>query len=704
MSGATPRKPWDRRPPTDREYFEVLGEGLVVHLAPRPDGAGTSGGWAPPTGGAWVHVSAEGWVHAFTGKAEVGQGTRTALSLLVAEELRLPLDRVRLTMADTDLSPWDMGTFGSRSMPDAAPALCRVAAGARERLVDLAAASGLGPRPDLEANDGTIRNRHSGRAIAYGELVRGRRELVALPGSGSAATPASEWTRAGHETSDPAGEDVVTGRRTFVSDLRLPGMVYGAVLLPPRHGGRLKALGPPYPELPEGVRLVHEKDWVGALASSPREAHMALGRVHAEWEESEQPSEGEIEGYLRTHRASGDDWDTAEHHVGDPERALRDASVRVDATYRTAYIAHVPLETRAAVATWEGGRVTIFLGTQTPFRARDYVARGLGIPLDDVRIVVPFTGSGFGGKHGGDVALAAARLAEKAALPVHLSFSREEEFQHGYLRPMAIIDVRAGARADGRLSGWVFHNINAGAAALATPYRAADQKVDNELSDSPLPQGPYRALAANANNFARESVMDELAALLRIDPLTMRERNLEDERLLTVLHRATERAGWNDRLPRPGHGFGVALGLEKGGRVATVAEVSVGGDRTLRVDRLVTAFEAGAIVHPDNLRSQVEGATVMAMGGALFEAVHFDQGRVLNPRLSDYRVPRFSDLPQLEVVLVDRPDLPSAGAGETPMIAVAPAIANAIFDATGQRLRSLPLLPDGKAPAGPHSS
>ncbi len=315
-----------------------------------------------------------------------------------------------------------------------------------------------------------------------------------------------------------------------------------------------------------------------------------------------------------------------------------------------------------------------------------------------MRIVVPYTGAGFGGKHGGDVALAAARLARAAGRPVRLSFSREEEFQHGYLRPMAIIDVKAGADRDGKLHGWVFHNVNAGAAALLTPYRVADQRVDNELSASPLPQGPYRALAANANNFARESVVDELAALLQIDPLTMRERNLDDPRLLTVLHRAAEAAGWMPRARREGKGYGLAIGREKGGRVATVAEVSVSRDRSFRLDRIVSAYEAGAIVHPENLRSQVEGAAVMAIGGALFESIRFDRGRILNAHLSEYRLPRFSDLPQVEVILVDRPDLPSEGAGETPMIAVAPAIANAIFDATGSRLRSLPLLQDGKVP------
>lgn len=698
MNPPRPRRPWDRVPAEEREYFELFGPGLVAHVPARSEGSTPQGGWSPPLGGAWVHVAEDGIVRAFTGKVEVGQGTRTALALLVAEELRVPLTHVQMVMGDTDLCPWDMGTFGSRSMPDAGPVLRAAARGAREALIDLASHRGLGPRSALWVDRGAVRD--GGRALPYGELVRGLRRLERVETSVT-VTPAREWKVAGHPAVDTEAAGVVTGGRQFVSDLRLPGMLYGAVLFPSRYGARLRSVHVPPADGSRTVRIVQDGDFVGAVAPTPGAARRALSQVSAEWTETPQPREQEIEEYLRHHRHTGDAWDTARDTEGKPEAALGRATARVETTYRTAYLAHVPLETRAALARWDGPRVTIWLGSQTPFRAREYVARELGMAVDDVRVIVPYTGSGFGGKHGGDVAAAAARLARGAGASVMLTFSREEEFEHGYLRPMAIVDVRAGATRDGRLSGWTFHNVNAGAAALSTPYLVEDRQVDNELSDSPLPQGPYRALAANANNFARESVLDELAAELGMDPLTIRERNLDDERLLAVLHAAAGTAHWAGWTKQEGRGHGLALGREKGGRVATVAEVTVRPDRSLRVDRLVTAFEAGALVHPENLRSQVEGATIMAMGGALFEAVHFDHGRILNPRLSEYRVPRFSDLPAVEVLLIDRPDLPSAGGGETPMIAVAPAIGNAIYDATGLRLRSLPLVSSGKVPAPP---
>jgi isoquinoline 1-oxidoreductase len=267
---------------------------------------------------------------------------------------------------------------------------------------------------------------------------------------------------------------------------------------------------------------------------------------------------------------------------------------------------------------------------------------------------------------------------------------------------MAVIDIRSGAEADGTLTAWQFDDLNAGSSAARLPYRVPNQKIANQPADSPLAQASYRALAATANNFARESHMDELAARVGADPLEYRLRHLADERLAAVLRAVAERARWVARNPKPerraGRGRGLAVGLEKGGRVATYAEVEVHEDRRLELLRLVTGYECGAIVHPSNLRSQVEGGTIMAIGGALFEAIHFENGRILNPKLSEYRVPRFRDVPPIEVVLLDRRDLPSQGGGETPLIAVAPAIANAIYDASGRRLRALPLAPDGTVP------
>jgi len=692
-----PRRPWDRTRPEEREYFDLLGPGLVCVAPGRKPGASGAGEWSPPTGGAWVHVGEDGRVRAFSGKAEVGQGTRTALALVVAEELRVPPTQVEVVLGDTDLCPWDMGTFGSRSMPDAVPAIAVAAAGARGALIDLASGGTGMPPSDLEVADGVVRAASGTVTRPFADLVRGLRHLV-IADPGTAPTLVSGWRQAGRPTVDLRAEEVVTGRQVYPSDVGRPAMLYGAVLWPPSYGARLRDAGLESARAVPGVTVVREGDFIGAAAANLPDARAALLEVDARWETTPQPAEREVEAYLRTHRAEGDDWDTDEDRVGDVPAGLARALVTVEATYRTAFIAHVPLEPHCAVAEWEGSRLTVWVGTQTPFRTRGTLAQALQVPEEDVRVIVPPTGSGFGGKHGGQIAGAAARLARAAGRPVRVAFSREEEFRHAYFRPMSIVDVRAGAARDGTLLAWSFVNVNGGAAALLAPYRIPAREVSNVLSRSPLPQGSYRALGANANNFARECALDELARAAGVDALELRERNLNDERLRAVLRRAAARAGWTPRNGPSGRGLGLAVGLEKGGRVATVAEVSVAGDRRVRVERIVTVFEAGAIVNPDNLRSQVEGAQVMALGGALFEAVHFEAGRMLNPRLSQYRVPRFSDVPRIEVELVDAREFPPAGAGETPMIAVAPAVANAIFDATGCRLRSLPLLPTGRLP------
>jgi nicotinate dehydrogenase subunit B len=305
-------------------------------------------------------------------------------------------------------------------------------------------------------------------------------------------------------------------------------------------------------------------------------------------------------------------------------------------------------------------------------------------------------GSAYGGKHTSEHALEAARIAKAAGKPVKLVWTREEEFTWAYFRPAGVIDVTSGVAKDGTLTAWEFHNYNSGPAAIATPYAVPNQKIQFHPVASPLRQGSYRGLAATANHFARETHMDELASALSMDPLELRLKNISEPRLKAVFEAAAEKFGWSGRKTAAGRGFGIAGGVEKGSYVATCAEIEIdGASRQARIRRVVEAFECGAVVNPDGLRNQVEGAIVQGIGGALFEAIRFENGRIVNPRFSLYRVPRMKDVPSIEVVLLDRKDLPPAGAGETPIFGLAPAVGNAIFGAAGVRLRKLPLVPDG---------
>ena len=309
-----------------------------------------------------------------------------------------------------------------------------------------------------------------------------------------------------------------------------------------------------------------------------------------------------------------------------------------------------------------------------------------------VRVIVPDTGGGFGGKHTGEAAIEAARLAKSAGKPVHLRWTRDEEFTWAYFRPAGLIEVTAATDASGQLLGWDFANYNSGGSAIDTPYQVPHGRTRFLGTDSPLRQGSYRALASTANVFARESLMDELAALANIDPLEFRLRNLQPGRLKDTLKAATEKFEWARRLKtrQPNRGVGLACGTEKGSYTAACAEVEIIDDE-VRVIHACQSFECGAIHNPANLRRQVEGCLVMGIGAALHEEMEFEDGKIINPYFSDYRVPRMSDLPNLDIVLLNRPDLPSVGGSETPIIPIAPAIANAIYDAIGKRCRSMPL-------------
>jgi isoquinoline 1-oxidoreductase len=690
--------------PTRREFLRIMGGGVVVALvladavpeAPAQQ-RGRPAGQRPREIGAWLHIDRDGAVTGYTGKTEVGQNIRTSLTQVIAEELRLPVGRIRLVMADTQLTPYDMGTFGSQTTPQMASQLRRVAAAAREVLVDLAAERGRVDRGTLTVADGRVVGPNSRPSFTFGELTRGER-LVRLIDERAPTTAAARWTVAGTSAPKVDGRAFVTGAHRYASDVTRPNLLFGKVLRPASFGARLVSVQTRDAEALPGVRVVHDGDFVGVTAPTEQTADRALAALRAEWRTTPQPSAAELFQYLKDHPAAargGFGGGRGGGDQGSVRAGLRAADARVKATYTIAYIAHIPLETRAAVAEWADGRLTVWTGTQRPFGVRDELARALNVPADRVRVIVPDTGSGYGGKHTGEAAVEAARLARAAGRPVKLVWTREEEFTWAYFRPAGVIELTAGATRDGTLTAWQCHNYNSGASALRTPYAVPNQRAAFHACNSPLRQGSYRALAATANVFARESHMDDLAHAVGIDPLAFRLRNLREARLRAVLEAAARRFGWGNARPAAGHGFGIACGTEKGSYVAACAEVAVGPGGRVRVVRVVTAFECGAVLNPEHLKNQVEGAAIMGLGGALFEAIDFADGRIRNPRFADYRVPRFADVPALETVLLDRRDAPSAGAGETPIVALAPAVGNAIFQATGRRLRSLPMVPRG---------
>ena len=330
---------------------------------------------------------------------------------------------------------------------------------------------------------------------------------------------------------------------------------------------------------------------------------------------------------------------------GDVSTAFNGSAQKVEASFAIPYVQHAPMEPRAAVAEWNDGRLTVWTGSQQPARVQSELCQAFRLPEEKVRVIVPDTGGGFGGKHTGEAAVECARLAKSVGKPVSLRWTREEEFTWAYFRPAGVIDVKAGIDADGKLHSWEFTNHNSGGSAIATPYNVPHGATRFRRSDAPLRQGSYRALASTANCFAREVVMDELADLAGIDSLEFRLRHLDDGRLKDVLRAAANRFDWSQRVSE-GRLVGLACGTEKGSFVAACVEVEMSGGKPKPIE-ICQAYECGAVHNPANVDAQHAGAIVMGMGPALFEQIEFADGRISNAAFSSYRVPRMSDVPKL---------------------------------------------------------
>lgn len=672
-----------------RDFMRVFGAGLVIvaalpRLAAQESGRGAQARGEAVDLAAWLHIDEQGKITVYTGKAEIGQNVRTSLAQAVADELRVPLASITMVMADTDLVPYDAGTFGSQSTPRMGRQLSRAAATARDMLIDQAASRLRVDRATLSAKDGRIISA-DGKSLTYGELTKGQK-LTGAVTSEPAVTPADKWTVRGKPEKKVNGRSFVTGANPYTPDVVRPGMLHGRIIRPDSYAATLASVDDSRARAMAGVTVVRDGDFIGVVAPTERAARRAAAAVQAQWSAAaNQPSSETVYERLKQPTSGGR---VQPFVAGDVDQALAQGARTLEASYRIPYIAHVPLEPRAAVAEWTDGKVTVWTGTQRPFGVRTELAEAFHVGEDHVRVIVPDTGSGYGGKHTGECAIEAARLAKAAGTPVKVVWTRAEEFMWAYFRPAGVIDVKAAVDSSGRITAWEFHNWNSGNAGIRTPYDIANQRVVFHPSDSPLRQGSYRGLAATANHYVREMHMDEIARALGRDAVAFRMDHLKDDRLRAVLQEAAKRSGW----PKPsaaGRAIGIACGTEKGSYVATAAEVSKAPDG-FKVERIVVVFECGAIVNPDGLSNQVEGSVVQGLGGALFESVEFRDGHLLNGTMEQYRVPRFKDVPAIEVVLLDRKDLASEGAGETPIVCVAPAIGSAVR-AFGKVAAALPV-------------
>jgi len=639
-----------------------------------------------------LHINQDGTITVMTSKVECGQGARAELTQAAAEELRVPAERVHLLMADTALVPDDGMTAGSRSTPASVPAVRQGAAAARELLIGLAAKRWNIEAGKLSVSDGKVIDQAGKRELTYADLASAEDAAEvfkkAAP-SNVTLTAMKEWKVLGQPTQRPNGRELVTGGHHFPSDVLRPGMLYGKILRQPTYNAALKSLDADKAKAMKDVVVVQDGNFVGVAAPTSFAADIAIEALSrgAKWDSPPHLSSKDLYSHLRN-KARG----------GMPKNPFADdfdkSSKSLEQTYHIAYAQHAPMEPRAAVAEFEDGKLTVWTGTQNPFGVRNELMRAFDLSAENVRVIVPDFGGGFGGKHSGECAVEAAKLARAAKKPVCLRWTREEEFTWAYFRPAAVIQAQAGLDDKGTITSWHFVNVNSGGASLESPYRIGKKRSQFVGSEPPLKQGSYRGLAATANSFARECFMDELATLAGRDPLEFRLAHLDDQRLAAVLEAAAKNFDWSNRVKKkePGVGVGLACSIDKGSFIATCAEVFVDQPNDkITVRHISQAFECGKIINPFNLKTQNLGAIVMALGPALREEIRFEGGRMLTNAFSDYLVPRFSDVPTIDVQLLDRPDLASSGAGETPLITTAPAIANAVFAVTGKRVREIPI-------------
>ncbi|MFC1563220.1 molybdopterin cofactor-binding domain-containing protein [candidate division KSB1 bacterium] len=683
-----------------REFLKRLGGGIIIFFT-FGDASVLQGQRQnreyPEDFNAYLRIGIDGRVTCFTGKIEMGQGIVTSLAQMLADEIDVTLESVDMIMGDTDLCPWDMGTFGSRSIKYFGPALRAAAAEAKAVLITLAAEYLQKPQDLLKAKDGIIFDKTQNKnRITYAQLTKGKIIERHLKKKSDLKT-ASELNIMGKSFLRGDSLEKVTGKALYSGDIRLPDMLYAKILRPPVHGAKLKSVDTSPAKKISGVQIVHDNDLIAVLHKYPDEAEKALPKIKAQFDLPEaRVDDKTIFDHLQNVTPEGD---TAAEG-GNIETGEKLASSVFEETYLNSYVAHAPIETHTATAKIEGNKATVWASTQAPFRIKDQIARALDFPSKNVRIITPFVGGGFGGKTRCPQAVEAAQLAKLTGKPVQVAWSRAEEFFYDTFRPAAFVKIKSGISDSGEITFWDYGVYFAGERGSIQFYDVPHHRTvvyggwGGTPGSHPFPTGAWRGPAVNTNTFARESHIDIMASNAGIDPLEFRLKNLSDKRMLRVLRAAAEKFGWIPSKAPSGRGYGIACVDYLNTYVTAMAEVDVDEKRgSVQVKRIVCAQDMGLVINPEGAKQQIEGALTMGLGYALTEEIHFKSGEIFDLNFDTYEIPRFSWLPKIETVLIDNTQLPPQGGGEPAITCVGGLIANAIYDAAGVRLFQLPMIP-----------
>jgi isoquinoline 1-oxidoreductase beta subunit len=692
-----------------RDFLKVsagAGLWLAVHGPGRVLAADPS---APPAGfapSAWLHVGPDGAVTVHLGKSEMGQGTFTGMAVLIAEELEADWTKVKVVSADADPRFGNMVTGGSRSVRGNYLALRKVGAAAREVLL-AAGAKRLGVKPGAcHAADGAVVHAPSGRRLEYGALVADAAKLP-VPENPRLKSPA-KFRLIGRRVPRLDTPPKVRGSAVFGLDVRVPGMLFAAVARPPVLGGKVKGFDAAAAGRIAGVRkVVQVPSGVAVIADSSWSAFRGRDALAATFEAG--PNGTLDDAAIARRLAEAPVSPEPMRSAGDVERALAGAARRVEAVYTLPLLAHATMEPMNCVAAVGSGKVELWAPTQAPTWARSEVARALGVDESAVTVHVTFLGGGFGRRAMPDFAVEAAEVSRAAGGPVQVVWTREDDLRHDFYRPPGRNELRAGLDAKGRLVAW-HHRVrtpsisqqlgrtpgggaapDVGEGAADVPYAIPAIRVDQAAPEAGVPIGWWRSVYSSQNAFAEEVFMDELARAAGKDPLAFRLAHLpRSSRLRGVLQLAADKAGWGRSVAK-GHGLGIACHASFGSYVAHVAEVSVRNGR-IAVHRVVCAVDCGTALNPDSVEHQAEGSVVYGLSAALRGEITVNGGAIVQGNFDAYEPLRMSEMPKVEVHLVPSQEEPG-GMGEPALPPIAPAVANAVFAATNERLRSLPLRP-----------
>jgi len=687
-----------------RDFMRLVGSGIVIFFA--ADSTTNSGAHAaqfPGMGGAadlndFLKIGEDGKVTVFTGKVELGQGNTTALAQMAADELGVALDSVTMVMGDTELCPSDMGTFGSMSIRVLGPQLQAASAEAREILLVLASEQLKKPKSQLKIENGSIYVEDDKTIrVTYGQIAKGQKITRKLDQK-AVTKSVSEFTLMGKSITRLDGIEKVTGKAKYSGDIHFPDLMYAKVLRPPAHGATLKSVDTSAAEKIPGVTVVNEAEIVAVLHADPETAAKAMASVKSEYD----VPEGTVdENTIFDHLIENAPNPQQRELEGDLAEGEKISDSVFEETYLNGYGAHASIETHTACAKMDGDKMNVWISTQTPFSNQTEIARTLGMPPDKVRVMPIYVGGAFGGKAiAAYQALEAARLAKITGKPVQVCFDREEEFFYTLFRPAAVVKIKSGIDSAGKISLWDFNVYFAGDRGaeqyydvphnLIRTYGSAMGGMMGGPSPHPFGTGTWRAPGANINIFAKESQIDMMAAKCKMDPLEFRLQNTSDPRMRRVLEEAAERFGYQPAAGPSGRGIGFGCGIDAGSYVAEIAEIEL-QNGSIRVKKIVAAQDMGICINPKGALMQMEGCIMMSLGYTLSEDISFKGGQIFTSNFHNYKVPRFSWLPEIDAFIVKNDDLAPQGGGEPAIVGVGAAVANALYDLEGIRVFQMPI-------------